>query len=427
MKEQIEALQAEVVELTRIMKEKALKNQDAEVKELSDKLTELRKEFAERKQQFDLGLKSTLKMDSAQAKHVGEKMDELYIASVLLTKKDGQLNKAAYDALAGQADYRDAIKAFVGQTSADAEGGDFIPSGFSSTLMEEIWLKLEIANLFKRFTMTAPTFTFPFSPDRVRARKGAEGVAPSKDKFATDQIIFTAKKVIANIDFTDEIEADSIVAMLPLVRAKLIEGFAIAQEELCLNGDVDATSANINGDIFGADAEDVRLHLNGIRKRLGSGEKVDFATGGFSADNLRALRAKMGKYGKSPADLAYIMTMKDYNKALGFAGYQALYQYAGAVTTTGELGRIDNIPIIVTELLPETGLNASGVVTADATKTTCGLVNKNAYMWGDRKTFALETFRNIYTQSTSLVGSQRLDFQKVLLASSPTAAFGVNY
>ena len=438
MKEELEQLKAQVVELTRVMGERAKAGYANEVKELSDKLIQLQAQVNDRKMQFDAG--QTKSTSAGVSKEAERKMDELFIASALLTRKDGSLDRAAFDVVKSAPDYRDALKDAgivntfgSGQTTADAEGGDFIPAGFSSTLLEEIWLKLEIANLFGRFNMTSPTFTFPFAPDRLTARLAAEGVAPTKDQFATDQIIFNAKKIMSNVDFTDEIELDSIVAILPLVRTKLIEGFAIAQEQICLNGDTTAGADNLNGNVA---ADDVRRTTKGVRALANAADMVSFATGNFSAANLRSLRAAMGKYGKSTSDLAYIMTMKDYNSALAFEGYQYLYQYAGAVTTAGELGRIDNIPIIVTELLPSTsngataGVNASGVVDATGannTKNICGLVNKNPYMWGDRKAFALETFRNPFTQATSLIGSQRLDFQKTISAADPTAVWGVNY
>lgn len=441
MNEEMAQLKAEVVELTRIMAETAKAGRAPEVKELSDKLAELQKEVNERKTLFADGSKAAA--SGVMSKDAEKKLDELFIASALLTRKDGRLDADAYAEVAKSADYRDVIKDAgltqglgSSQNTGDAVGGDFIPTGFSSTLLEEIWLKLEVANLFKRFNMTSPTFTFPFAPDRLVARKGTEAAAVTKDRFATDQIIFTAKKIMANVDFTDEIEQDSIIAILPLVRQKLIESFAIGQEQIVLNGDTTVGAANVNGTLAG-NVEDIRLTVNGLRKHALANNSYSLATGGFSADNLRLLRTKMGKYGKNPSDLCYLVTINDYNKILGFSNYQTLYQYGpGAVIMNGELGRIDGIPIIVTELLPSsdgtatTGVDSTGIVNATAAnnvKNICGLVNKNAYMWGDRKAFGLETFRNPYNQMTSLIGSQRLDFQKVLAAGDPTAVFGINY
>lgn len=444
MKEEFEALKADVVELTRIMKEKTDKGQSNEVKELSDKLVELQKEISDRKVRFADGSGSS---SAGVSKEAERKLDELFIAQALLTKKDGSINKEAFESVKEQSEYRDAIKAVSGmnyatgangsQYTGDAYGGDFIPQGFSSTLLEEIWLKLEVANLFKRFNMTAPTYIFPFAPNRITARKGTEGAAVVKDTFGTDQIIFTAKKIMANVDFTDEVEADSIVAILPLVRQKLIESFAIGQEQIVINGDTTSGATNVNGDLD-ATPEDVRLTVAGLRKSAAANSGTfSLASGGMSAENMRALRAAMGKYGKNPTDLAYVVTMADYNKMLTFANYQTLYQIGPqAVILNGELGRIDGIPVIVTELLrssngtTQTGYNSTGIVDATAgnnTKNVCMLVNKNAYMWGDRKAFGLEMFRNPYNQITSLIGSQRLDFEKVLSAADVTCAVGINY
>lgn len=437
MNEELKALQAEVVELTRLMKEKTDKGYSVEVKELSDKLTTLQKDFTERKHQF--AVESTIKVDK---KDLDTRMDELFIASALCVKKDGSFDRDAYAKVVGQKDYADAVKAFgdvnAVTTGAAGTGAEFIPTGFSSTLMEEIWLNLEVAALFNRMPMPNPTYVLPFNPARIMAHAAAEGGTVTKDKPKTAKIQFSAKKIMSIVEMTDEFEADSIVPALNFLRNQIVGGFALAQETMSLNGD---TGTNIYGTAL--TGEDARKLVSGIRadamNAAGANAKADFATGGMSADNLRSLRAKMGKYGKRPADLAYIVSMDDYNKMLGFTGYQALYQYAGAVVATGELGRIDNIPIIVSELIPKVGLatdagdalgglNASGKFDATTyTKTTSVLVNRNAYMWGDRTEFSLELWRNPLNGTTNLIGHQRLDFEKVLAATDPTCAVGYNY
>lgn len=430
IQKELEALKGDMGEIASLMKDRA--GSTAEVKELGEKLVAVQKDLAERKQQFDAA--STGQFKSMDKAELEAKQDELFIANALLRNEDGRLNKAGYEKTLKSAEYRDVAKAsgftFDGQVSGgdgtDANyGSDFVVEGFSATLLDEIFLSLEVANLFGRFNMPNATYTFPFAHDQITARLGKESVAPTKDKFGTGALSFTAKKIMANIDFSDELEADSIVAILPLVRQKLIEGFALGQEQIAINGD-SAASDNINGDGIGAD--DVRRAVGGIRESaITAGDVVDFSTGGLSADNLRALRASMGKYGKTPSDLAYIMTMEDYFKTLGFTGYQYLYQYSGAVVERGELGRIDNIPIIISELLPA-NLNAAGIYDGvTTTKGTVGIVNKKGFLWGDRKEFALETFRNPYAQANSLIGSQRLDFKKVLSAASTPVAFGINY
>lgn len=438
MKEEIAKLQSDVVELTRIMKEKSDKGQSDEVRGLSEKLADLTKLVAERKHSF------AVETSSAPSKEVEKKMDELLIASAICVKKDGSFDRDTYAKVTGAKEYADVIKASGFTVDANSAGGantgaDFIPVGFSSQLLEEIFLKLEVANLFSRINMPNSTYTLPYNPKRLIARAVAEAAAPTKDKAATDKIVFTANKLMSNVEFTDEFEIDSIIVALPFIRKQLIDGFALAQEMMVINGDkgTNIYAAAITG-------EDARKYVKGIRAdAMATSTTVDAANAAMTDVMFRSMRTAMGKYGKAPSDLAYVVNMATYNKMLAFTGYQALYQYAGAVTTQGELGRIDNIPIIVSELLPNCGVTtdvalgndiALGGLTAagkfDAggaqTWTSSILVNKNAYSWGDRNTFALETFRNPFNQTLNLVGSQRLDFEKVLASTDKTSCVTIN-
>ena len=444
-KEQLEQAMKDMVVLTEQMKVNAQRND--EVKGLTDALAKVQADLQDRKIQFQVA-NDGLKIGADERKQLERKRDELFIASALLTRKDGSMDQGAYKAIAERPEYRDALKAGIGGdtpgtsqvtglTSQGTDvnfGSDFLVEGFSTTLLEDIYLKLEVSALFKRFSMPSATYSFPFSYTQVTAHQVTEGLAPDKDRLATGKLTFEAKKLMANIDFTDEFEMDSVIAVLPLVRERIIDAFALAQEQIVINGDklggALGSALNLNGLVATAGApgaKDARRLEDGIRKSVAASAKVDLSTGGFSAANMRTLRTKMGKYGKSPSELAYIVRMADYNAALAFTGYQSLYQYASAVTTTGELGRIDGIPIIVSELIPE-NLNATGIYdNVTTTLTTCMLVNKAALMWGDRNSFGLELFRNPYTQTTSLIGSQRLDLK---LVTSPTAtpiAVGYNY
>lgn len=439
MKELIEKLQAEIASLTQAMAEKSAKGLEGEVSQLADKVTQLSKELGEKKHQFEVAKETFAKPDVAAQKHIETKMDELFIAQALLTRKDGSFDRAKLAEVAAMPEYREVLKASGfdnnpltpdGQVSGGdgtptGYGSDLVVPGFSKTLLEEIYLQLQIAALFPRFNMPAATYTFPFAPGRLTARRGLEGRAVQKDKFATDTIQFIAKKLMSVVDFTDELEADAVIPVLGLIRERLIEGFALAQEQIALNGDTDMTTG-INGEIV--DTEDARGVAAGIRKHaIADGCTVDFA-GAVTDTALRNMRAAMGKYGLSPSDLAYVISIEQYNTILKtFTNYQALHTYgANAIILKGELGRVDGIPLVVTELLPK-NLGANGKVAVDGTKSTCALVNKKGLLWGDRAGFALETFRNPLTQQTSLIGSQRLDLQKVAVGDgAKPVCVGIN-
>lgn len=436
--EKIDALQKDVAQLTEVMKAKSEKGLDVEVKELSEKLAAVQAQLAEKKVQFAVDQD---KRSDITRKEAETRLDELYIAKALCTSVDsGVLDRAKFDKVAALPMYADAIKAFgdvlAETTTGTNTGAEYIPKGFSSQLQNEIFLALEVAGLFPRLQMPASDYTLPFNPSRIIARAGSEGGTVTKDQPPTSKLNFTAKKIMSIVEMTDEFEQDSIVPALNFIRQHLIDGFALAQETMCINGDTGTSiySAAKTG-------EDARKLVKGIRAdAMGTSAKVDAASGGLNEANLRAARALMGKYGKSPSDLAILVSMTDYNKMLAFTNYQTLYSYgAGAVIMKGELGRFDGIPIIVTELLPTAGnatdtgmalggLNASGIFDGTTySKGTACIVNKNAYSWGDRKEFALELWRNPLAQTTNLIGSQRLDFEKIASSTAKTAAVLFNY
>ena len=439
LKEQVDCLQKDIAQLTVLMQEKAQKDQLNDFAALAEKVAGVQKELQEKKIQFADASTPASKLSE---KELATRMDELFIAKHLCTNVETKaFDQVAYNKIASQSVYAEAIKAFgdvsAVDTATSTTGAEFIPKAFSTQLQEEIFLALEVASLFGRIPMPASDYTLPFSPGRIIVRAGGEGLTVTKDKPKTGKLSFTAKKIMSIVEMTDEFEQDSLVPALNFLRGTLIGGFALGQETMCMNGD---TGTNIYS--VALTGEDCRKLVKGFRAdAMGTGAKLDAATGGISIDNLRAMRALMGKYGKTPSDLAHIVSMADYFKMLKLdGGYQSLYAYgANAIILKGELGRFDNIPIIVSELLPIPGaatdasdalggLNASGLWD-DTTKTkgTAAIVNKNAYMWGDRKEFSLELWRNPLNGTTNLIGSQRLDFEKVLAAADKTSAVMYNY
>lgn len=132
--ELIETLQKDVAALTAKMRENA--SSEATIKELSDKLETVQKELHERKHQYEVE-KSAPDLD---AKHIATKMDELLIASAICVRKDGSFDQGKYSQIVGRDEYQDVIKAsgFTVDANSTSNSANFIPTGFSSQLHEEI-------------------------------------------------------------------------------------------------------------------------------------------------------------------------------------------------------------------------------------------------------------------------------------------------
>ena len=204
LKEDIEVLVKDMAEIQKSMKEKVDKGQ-MEYKELTDRLIEVEKKLTDRKAEFELK-GNAYNGTPAEAE---KKLDELFIASAIMRNKgDNTLNIPVYKSLQAISEYKDALEfatkvtglTFGGQNvGTSADGGYTVPTGFSSTLLSEIFLQLKVASIFNRFTMPNSSFKFPLLTNRLRARKSAEATAINKDKAAFAQISFDAKKLMANL------------------------------------------------------------------------------------------------------------------------------------------------------------------------------------------------------------------------------------
>jgi HK97 family phage major capsid protein len=240
----------------------------------------------------------------------------------------------------------------------------------------------------------------------------------------TNNVTFDAVKLACRVLVSTELEEDSVVAILPLLRDKIVQALAEAQENATINGDTDGT--HMDSDVTAA--TDVRKAWDGYRKLALGAAKVDCST--FSITNLRAIRTAMGKYGVNPSNLAWIAGISVFNKMLGLDEVMTVDKYGpGATILTGELAKLDGIPIIVSEFIRE-DLNASGVYDGVTTDTTVvPLVYRSGFLYGDRRSITLKVSQELYmeTDQDVAIATQRLDFQPVLdAASEPVVGLGYN-
>jgi len=138
----------------------------------------------------------------------------------------------------------------------------------------------------------------------------------------------------------------------------------------------------------------------------------------------------MGKYGVNPNNLAWIAGVRVFHKLLSLPEVLTVDKYgANATILTGELAKLDGIPIIVSEFIRE-DLNASGVYDGVTTnRTILPLVYRPAFLYGDRRTITLRVSQELYmeTDQDVAIATQRLDFQPVQdAASEPVVGLGYN-
>jgi hypothetical protein len=315
-------------------------------------------------------------------------------------------------------------------TSGAGTGAEWMNVTLSSVLLQRLYLesKLAAAMVSREIQMPTNPYKFPLGTTRPTFRSGvAENAAPTAADPGSSALTLTAQKLTGMVQYSDEADEDSIIAILPKVTDDLGQAAAEAYEDAVLNGDTAGTQ-----DTGTASDSPVKL-WDGIRKLAlaQSSLKVSLATGGISAANIGAMRKLLGKWGMNPANLLLICGTNGYNDLVLLpetltaekAGNQA-----SARILTGSAPNIFGIDIIPSAKNRE-DLNAVGVF--DNTTTTKGsllLVHVPSWVPGVRRGFTLETWRDPRAGSNYVIASFRRAFAPMeSLASAKAAVIGYNY
>jgi HK97 family phage major capsid protein len=349
--------------------------------------------------------------------------DDIYLASKIMRRDPRSLkmwNEFAHEASA----LRKAM-----DTATSEEGIEWIPTGFSNELVRKVRLQLKVASLHRRIAMPTNPFKLPIDGADATAYLFAESTSDTATKITAStpgsgNVTFDAVKLACRVLVSTELEEDSVVAILPLLHDKIVQALAEAQENATINGDTDGTHQD--ADVTAS--TDVRKAWDGYRKLVSGAAKVDGST--FDKAALRAIRTAMGKYGVNPNNLAWIAGISVYNKMLALDEVVTLDKYGPSATVlTGELGKFDGIPIVVSEFIRE-NLNADGVYDGvTTTKTVLPLVYRPAFLYGDRRSITVKVSQELYmeTDQDVAIATQRLDFKPVQDATAePIVALGYN-
>lgn len=289
-------------------------------------------------------------------------------------------------------------------TATTAEGKEFVPTELSSQLIERVALELRVLALFPEVTMPTNPFELPaMAVSRTRGGAHAEQTADTgqtkitKITPGTRKVTLTAKKFATEILTSKEAEEDSLVPILPFLRDELVDYTAADLEDAAINGDT--TGTHRDSDVTAAD--DPRKNWEGIRETAeDASSQRDHSNAALTVAALRANRKLMGKYGIDPAQLAHIMGINGYIDLLGDSNVQTVDKYgAQATLLSGELGRVDGVPVIVSEYVRQ-NLNASGVFDNTTTnRTVAATVHRRAFLRGTRRNLTVEFLRELYSES----------------------------
>ncbi len=298
-------------------------------------------------------------------------------------------------------------------TQTAGEGAEWIATGFSPDIIQEVALDRVVTRLFDRIPMPGNPYKFPVEGGDPTAYITPENTADTGQtsvKFSDAKTLgttFTAKKMSVAIRTSDEFEQDSIAAVEPYVNRKLLKGLVNGEENAVINGDTAGT--HMDSDTTGSD--DVRKVFKGLRAYLNAAAKIDGGTGSLLTA-IRKARARMGKYAANPSNVVLITGVSGYMSLLEQDAVKTRDVYGdNATVVTGRLDTIDGIQVIVSPYV-RNDLNATGVYDGTTTtKTQILLAHRGALAIGDRLTVQVEAEREAKYGQDVLIGRERIDFQ----------------
>ena len=361
-----------------------------------------------------------------------QKANDVYMLSKIKGWIEGTHYTVAAKSLSAYAELQNEIDSFKKAlgTATSGEGADWIPTQYAAEMVDEVRLNLMVAAAHRTIQMPTDPYTTPIKIGRSTAYLASEALvdAPSelrKSQFQTGNVTFTAKTLAVAVPFSFEFDEDSIVPVLPAVRSDIALAIAEGIENATINGDTSAAHQDTG---LTVESDDQLKAFDGYRKLAVSTAKVDFNTGteDFSTANFRAVRKAMGKYGVKPQQLMWVVSIQCYIRMLGLPEVLTLDKYGSATPIlTGELGRFDNIPVVVSEFV-RSDLSASGIYDGvTTTKTEAILVHVPSFWYGERREITIETVRLPLAQQNVMIATQRIDFQPVRPATD--ALVGIGY
>lgn len=287
-------------------------------------------------------------------------------------------------------------------TQTAGEGAEFVPRELSANLIDRVTLALRVLQVFPEIGMPTNPFDLPARAlARTRGGRHTEQTADTgqtkikKVTAGSRKITLTAAKFATEILVSKEAEEDEIIAVLPFLQEELEDFTAADLEDAAING------ATAERDSDSGGAEDPRLNWNGLRKvaNANSAER-DHGGGVLTVAGLRANRKLMGKYGIDPEQIIHILGMVEYIDLLGDSTVQTVDKYGPQATVlTGELGRADGTPLIVSEYV-RNDLNATGVFdNTTKTKTVAVTAYRKGFFRGTRRQLQVEFLRELYSES----------------------------
>lgn len=295
-------------------------------------------------------------------------------------------------------------------------GDELVPTGMQAQLWSDMFLASKVRSLIPSIAMPTDPFDIPLGWGSVTWRKGTQNTAAATSDPATAKSTLTSTEQVAEVNWAYDLDEDSIIAVLPTLRAELTRDGAEQMDKFILNADsTDAATGNINLD--DANPPDDSYYLSGGQDGIRHLYLVDNTAQSTDINAvltdalLRAGIARLGRYAADVSRLAMVTDAKTYvNNMLGLTNVVTVDKFGAAATVlTGELAKYSGIPVIISASMAEAEDDGKlSVTAANNDEGQIAIFHRDMWRVGLKRDLLIELDRNIQKRQFIMVVSFRI-------------------
>ena len=309
-----------------------------------------------------------------------------------------------------------------------ASASDDFESTVSTAIERDIELELILDPLFRKIQMNSSSMVIPTMPDSGYAEwlssnaagtgssTAAKGNLGSRDEASPGanagvtlgSKVLTVEKLVSKSFMANETEEDAIMPILPLIREAMVRAHARAIEHSILQaGSTEVVNAGGQNGLIKIATDDSKV--------LDAGASAGAASVTATTAQLLNMRQAMGKYGRRPGDVVYIISMDAYYDMLDDPEFQDVNLVGSdrASKISGEIGQAYGSPIIVCDEF--TGGKTANKVWGIA-------VNTRNFLVPVLRGVTVESDYDVENQRRVLVATQRRGFDQMFSAAGQVVA-----
>lgn len=299
-----------------------------------------------------------------------------------------------------------------------AAGDELVPTFEAAELWMDVNLETQVLPLLPQSPMPTNPFDHPIQFGDTNWYPAVENVQVTTTDLATQKVTLTAYGLKTGVAFSDELNEDAVIALVPELRSSLVRNAAEVIDDVLLNGDTTtADGINSSGATIAKSTAgkahfllgfDGLIHLPLVDNTPQASDR-NAAIGAASYIKAMGLLAKYSTP-RRQNEVVFVSDVRTHIAALNLAEVVTMDKFgARATISTGELAQVFGVPYIRSAQM-RLAQTSGRVANTAAANTTGRVLCINTTQWrvGFRRGITLENDREPGKGQTTMYVSFRI-------------------